>query len=251
MKLQLIRNATMRIEMAGTTLLTDPMLSDVGAIESWAGIAPNPTTPLPMTMAEIMANIDAVLASHVHQDHFDKIAYETLPKTLPVYCQPVDVERFREEGFKTINPVQEQMPLNQIRITRTEGQHGSGDILNELGEVSGFVLEANHEPTVYWVGDSIWCQPVKQIVARVRPDIIIVHASGAKLPGSDVIIMDDDMVIALCNHAPQATVVAVHMEALDHCFITREQLRQTAHKNGISNRQLLIPADGESLHFDG
>ena len=47
MKLQLIRNATMRLNYAGQTILTDPMLSPKDTIDSWAGVARNPTVELP------------------------------------------------------------------------------------------------------------------------------------------------------------------------------------------------------------
>ncbi|NNG00820.1 MAG: MBL fold metallo-hydrolase [Desulfobacteraceae bacterium] len=249
MKLQLIRNATMRIEYAGDVLLTDPMLSPVGAIESFAGIAPNPIVPLPMPVEEVLAGINAVLVSHLHQDHFDRHAREIIPPSMPILCPPVTEDRLREQGFKSVHPMESETQLKHITISRIGGQHGTGDVLNELGEVSGFVFRADNEPTVYWVGDSIWCEPVAAVLKDVHPDIIVVHACGAKLPGSETIVMDDDMVVTLCKHAPDTRVVAVHMEALDHATITREQLRRTAERQGVSSRQLLIPDDGDTLVF--
>ena len=43
MKIQLIRNATMKITYAGRTILSDPMLAPKGDFKSFAGIARNPT----------------------------------------------------------------------------------------------------------------------------------------------------------------------------------------------------------------
>lgn len=249
MEIQLIRNATMRIRYGGTLLLTDPMLLPKGAMESWAGVAKNPTVDLPLPAEAVTAGVEAVLASHLHKDHFDRAAWNNLPKSLPIYCQPADEGRLRENGFETVTGIHRPVNLNGIEITRTGGQHGSGPILKTLGEVSGFVLRAPDEPTVYWAGDTVWCDEVAEVLDNAHPEVIVVHACGAKLPGSDFIIMNDEMVTTVGKQAPQAVVVAVHMEALDHATVTRTQLRQTADRHGIPAKQLLIPADGQTLKF--
>ena len=61
--------------------------------------------------------------------------------------------------------------------------------------------------------------------------------------------MDGEQTIAVCRAAPDATVVAVHLEALDHCPVTRDALRSLAEKKGITHEQLRIPADGDLLVF--
>lgn len=59
--------------------------------------------------------------------------------------------------------------------------------------------------------------------------------------------MDAEQTIAVCRAAPNSTVIATHMEALDHATVSRAELRQQADAAGIDN--LLIPADGETLTF--
>ena len=61
MELQLIRNATMRLKYGKNVFLTDPMFSEPGEIESWAGISPNPTVPLPMPVDALISGITAIL----------------------------------------------------------------------------------------------------------------------------------------------------------------------------------------------
>ena len=47
-----------------------------------------------------------------------------------------------------------------IAVTRTPGQHGTGpEELADMGQVSGFVLQAPGEPTLYWTGDTILYEP--------------------------------------------------------------------------------------------
>ncbi len=116
-----------------------------------------------------------------------------------------------------------------------------------MGNVAGFVFQAADEPTVYWAGDTIWCEAVKQVIIDTQPDIILTHSSGAKFGDDDPIVMDAEQTIAVCQAAPQAIVVAIHMEALDHGTVSRADLRTLAQAAGIKPRRLLIPADGEKI----
>ncbi|WP_200896996.1 hypothetical protein [Pelosinus fermentans] len=45
------------------------------------------------------------------------------------------------------------------------------------------------------------------------------------------------------------TIIATHMEALDHTTISRDCLRQYADAKGIRSEQLLIPSDGEMYYL--
>ncbi len=247
MQLQLIRNATMKLNYAGQTLLTDPMLSEPGAFQSFAGIAPNPTIKLPLAINTILEGVDLTLISHLHPDQFDAAAAEALPKTMEIFCQPGDALPLRQKGFTAVTGVPACQPWRNISITRTGGKHGSGKILERLGEVSGFVLKASGEPTVYWIGDSIWCEDVATAITTHNPDIIICHSGGATLPGHAPIIMDGEQTLSTLHFAPQAVVVAVHIEALDHCTVNRRTLREMAEKAGINASRLFIPNNGETL----
>ena len=249
MNIQLIRNATMRIAYAGRTLLTDPMLAPKGTYKPFADIARNPTIELPFQTEKILDGIEGIVVSHDHPDHIDSAAVEILPKGIPVFCQPGDEGRLGESGFRNVIPIETSYTWEGMTITRTVGRHGSGKVLDFIGKVSGFVLEADGEPVVYWVGDSIWCEPVKNAIQAFEPDIIITHSGGAKLPGFETIIMDAEQTITTVNASPDAAVVAIHLEALDHCGVSREKLREIADKAAIPPARLLIPQDGEKLSF--
>ena len=249
MEIQLIRNATMKITYAGKTFLTDPMLSPKDEFHPFAGKARNPTVELPLTNDEILEGIESVLVTHTHPDHFDPAAGKTVPKELPVFCQPGDKAQLAEAGFKNITPVDTADVWENITISRTGGKHGSGKILERMGIVSGFVLQADGEPTVYWVGDSIWCEDVEDAVAQHNPEIIITHSGGATIPGHDPIIMDAEQTITLTNAYSEAKVVAIHLESLDHCTVSRDHRLEVAEKAEIPASRLFIPNDGETLTF--
>ena len=120
-----------------------------------------------------------------------------LPKVTPGFCQPGDEVRITEKGFRNAIPIETSYTWVGITITRTDGKHGSGKILDLIGDVSGFVFQANGKPTVYWVGDSIWCEEVESAINMFNPDIILIHSGGAKIPGYESIIMDADLRISV------------------------------------------------------
>ncbi len=251
MKIQLIRNATLKISMAGATILTDPVLLPRHGIESFAGIEKNPTVELPFPAEEVIKDMDMVLVSHLHRDHFDEGAKKILPKDIPILCRKINEAALKDNGFLNITPVETQMTWRDIEITPTPGRHAGNEKWETiLGRVSGFVFQAPGEPVVYWAGDTILYDDIKTVITSVKPDIIITHSCGAELEDSGPIVMDARQTIDVCKLCcPGAVVVAVHMEALDHCRVSRQALRHHAVINGILKHRLLIPENGEIFTF--
>jgi hypothetical protein len=103
-------------------------------------------------------------------------------------------------------------------------------------------------PSVYWTGDTVFYPPVVQVIRQTRPDVILTHSCGALWDGT-LIVMDGVQTAATCREAGQATVVATHMEALDHATVDRIALRAFADSKKIPESRLLIPADGEVMDF--
>lgn len=247
--LQLVRNATLLIEYGGKKILVDPMLSPKGAIESWAGIQRNPTVDLKMPVEEIVKGIDLVMVTHTHDDHFDKAASKILDKSIELIIQPADKEFFEKEGFSNATVLEDIRVWNNINIHRIDGQHGTGEVLKMMGKTSGFILKAKNQPTVYIVGDAIWTEDIKRNIKKFKPDYIIVNSGGAQIKGYEntPIIMDEEQTMALIGESGKAKVIAVHMDALDHCRTTRNSLREKAAEFNIGADKLIIPQDGEVI----
>ena len=245
MRLQLIRNATLVLEYAGKRILIDPDLAPKYSRRSFTGKSPNPVVDLPMPLEQIVDGLDAVLVSHLHADHFDRV--EALPKAIPVFCQPGNEEAIRSKGFGQVTPVQDRLEWASLTLIRTPGEHGSGRVLELMGKVSGFVLQAPGEPSVYWAGDTILYGAVGQTIAAYQPQVIITHSGGAQWGEGGLIIMDAAQTVEVCQLAPLSVVVATHLEALDHCTTARAELRAYADARGIPAQSLLIPADGEVI----
>lgn len=245
MRLRLLRHATLVVEFAGRKLLVDPMLGAPGtmpAIENSPNPRPNPLVPLPAALAETVQDLDAILVTHTHRDHWDEAAARELPKEVPLLCQPEDEAKLKSQGFTRVQPLQTGLIWNALEVTRTGGQHGSGEIGRKMAPVSGFVLRGPGEDALYIAGDTIWCSEVQQAIQQFRPGAIVVNAGAARFLEGDPITMTAADVISVCRAAPQAKVVAVHMEAINHCLLTRAQLAQETGSAGV---RVIVPGDGE------
>jgi L-ascorbate metabolism protein UlaG (beta-lactamase superfamily) len=236
-QLTLVRNATLILDLRGKRIVVDPMLDDAGARAPIEGTVPqvrNPTVPLPFSAEEVVRGLDAVIVTHRHRDHLDTRGEELLPRDVPVFCQPEDEEALRELGLD-VRPVEGSAEWESLRITRTPARHGSGEVAELLAPVSGFVLD-----DLYIAGDTVWYEDVADTIERHRPRVAVVNAGGAEFTEGGLIVMGIDDVREVA--ARVSTVVAVHMEALNHCHLTRAALRAAL-------PDVLVPDDGETLEL--
>lgn len=250
MKFTLIRSATIVLEYAGKKFIIDPYFAAKYSLPSYTGKSLNPLVDLPCEAKQVLQGVDTAFISHLHSDHFDPAAQELLPSDLPILCQPCDLEKLKEKGFIHVIPVADQLVWDEIKMTRTVCQHGSGKVLQEMGDASGFVLEHETEPTVYWAGDTIWCQAVEAVICQRKPSVIITHSGGAVWGNQVSIIMNAEQTVKVCMAALSSTVIATHMEALDHTTTTRQALRNYAEAHAINAEHLLIPFDGQTFIFN-
>lgn len=248
-RLQLIRNATSIIRYGGRTILLDPFLSPAGALPAFQNTPnqrPNPIIGLPMPAAQVVSGIDATLLTHLHVDHWDPVARELLPKSTPILVQPADRARVADAGFSDVRVIESTLTWEGLSIARTGGQHGRGDVGRRMGTVSGYVLSRAGLPTVYIAGDTIWCPEVADAIRTHTPDVIVVNAGEAQFLEGGPIIMGLDDVVQVCSAAPRATVVAVHFEAVNHCMLSRNGLREGLQRASVRST-VLIPRDGEDV----
>jgi L-ascorbate metabolism protein UlaG (beta-lactamase superfamily) len=252
MHLRLIRHATLRLELAGTRLLVDPMLDPAGAqppVEDTENDRRNPLVELPEPAEVVVAGIDAVLLTHMHEDHFDDTAARLLPEGVPIFCQPEDAERLRALGFADVRPVETTAELGGIALTRTPARHGSGATAELMAPVSGYLLREGAGRTLYVAGDTVLYDAVEAVLDEQRPDVVVVNAGGARFSGGDPIVMDADDVVAVARRAAAARVVAVHLDAINHCVQTRADLHQRLHQEGLTDR-VTVPEDGAAVPVD-
>jgi L-ascorbate metabolism protein UlaG (beta-lactamase superfamily) len=195
-----------------------------------------------------MPDIEAILVTHTHPDHWDAAATRLVPKDAHLFIQPPDSAKFAEWGFSSAQQIDDSISWNRIKISRTGGQHGRGEIGRKMAPVSGYVLSGAGSPTLYVAGDTVWCPGVADAIQNHQPDIIILNSGAAQFLTGAPITMDIDDVLNVCQAAPKAKVIAVHLEAINHCILTRTALRDALQKSTL-NPPVLIPQDGEELNF--
>ena len=235
MRLTLVRNATLLLELEGRRLLVDPALDDTGArppVENTRPALRNPLVPLPLPADRLVETLDAALVTHLHRDHLDETGEGLLPRDVPVFCQPEDEERLRALGLEA-SPVENALDWNGLTLHRVPARHGTGEVAEALAPVRGFVLD-----DLYLAGDTVWYRGVQETIERFEPRVAVVNAGGASFLEGGLIVMGVDDVREVAARVP--TVVCVHLEALNHCFLTRAEL--AAAVPGV-----VIPRDGETV----
>ena len=76
----------------------------------------------------------------------------------------------------------------------------------------------------------------------------VLNACAAQLKTYGRLIMDDADVESVCRAAPNATVIASHMDTVAHASLTRKTLKAALEERGLASR-VLMPDDGETLNF--
>lgn len=250
---RLIRNATLKIQYAGKTILLDPMLGEKGTEMSALGVNLNPRVHLTMPVSEVLKGVDFVLLTHAHIDHYDPAAKRLISQNMPWYVQPADYDSVAvKDHFRNTTVIKENVNVAGITIIRIAGNHGRGKLGEMMGASSGYVLKADGQPTLYVMGDCVWNEVTQKAVKEHQPEYIVVNSGGAILPPMSKtdgpIIPNEAETMQIIDDCPVNTrFIAVHMDAIDHCQTTRAILRNEARHHGTDMSRLIIPEDGESI----
>lgn len=256
-----IRSATVKIDFAGKKFLIDPMLSDKGTYPGIPGTVNShltwPTVELPVPVSGLL-DVDAVILTHFHPDHWDDAATRSIPKDKLIFTQSEkDAQTLRSLGYVNLRVMTQDTDFGGVHLKKTPGRHGEeavfdGPFAEALGEVCGVVFSHPSEKVLYLAGDTTWYSAVQDNIDTYKPDVIVLNSCDARVMdpalGETSIIMGKNDVHAVCKAAPAAIVIASHMEAVNHAMLSRADLKAFVDENGLS-AQVRIPADGEVYTF--
>ena len=238
--IQLLRHATLLLDLDDTTFLVDPMLSEPGEIPPIPNSPDDRENPL-VALPALDLEYDAVLVTHRHRDHFDDAAADQLPADVPILCQPEEADDFREDGFTDVRAIDDAESFEGIDVARTPARHGHGELAEQMGPSSGYVLDGSR--TIYLAGDTVWYDAVPETIDAHDPDAVVVNAGAAQFVEGEPITMTPEEVAEVRNAvADDVSVIADHMEAINHCLATREDLAGAV--EGVT-----IPEDGERVQL--
>lgn len=197
-----------------------------------------------------LETITAGLVTHCrrgHFDHLDRAGWQLLARhQVPVYCNYLDETYLRRRGITTIHLRHNQRhEFLGGRIIAFETSHGYGLIGKLMGLGLGYLVELPGEPSIYISGDTVPTPIVRQVLTDLRPDIAILNAGSASLDIGRPILMPMTEMLEFVRLAP-GEVIANHMEALNHCPVTRTRFREDVTQAGLAHK-VRIPENGEIL----
>ncbi len=265
MKIRQIRNATLRVNFGGVNFIIDPWLPSraegftFGQTPYADEVKPEqidivmPMCELPMPLADVLDGVDATILTHLHPDHFDMAPDGTvgakLDKSLPIFVQnEEEVGIMKKSGFSDARLlVDDGVEFRGVTLRRTYAKHGTKV---PCGPASGVIFTAPSEKKSLWIlGDTIWCYEVAATLAKEKPDVLVLNSCAAQLNTNGRLIMDEAAAESVCRAAPDATIIASHMDTVAHASLTRKTLWAALERRGLSSR-VLMPDDGEEYVFE-
>jgi L-ascorbate metabolism protein UlaG (beta-lactamase superfamily) len=218
-------NATMLLRIGGITLLTDPNFLHRGQ-KAYLGYGLRATRLTePALQPTQLPMLDGILLSHMHGDHWDRIATRSLPKETPVVTTPEAATCLARRGFTGTADLQAWQTheftrgTDSVRITSVPGVHGPGPLARLLPEVMGSVIELIRAGVVAWrgyvSGDTLYRPYLGEVLERCGPlDVLIPHLGGTKALGLTV-TMDARQGADLVELLKPPVTVPVHYDDYD------------------------------------
>lgn len=227
-QLRFIGNATVLIRFAGFTILTDPNFVPRGEeVLLGYGMSTRRLTDPAMTFDELPP-LDLVVLSHLHADHFDRIAEVRLPRATPIVTTPEAAAQLADQGFDATTPLEtwashERLaPGGRLRLTAMPARHAPAALSLALPDVMGSYLElwdagtvagAASEPALrlYISGDTILYEGLREIPGRMPAiDLALVHLGGTRILGVTV-TLDGDHGAELLTWLHPRLAVPIHV----------------------------------------
>jgi len=217
-----VGTATTLLRLGGFTLLTDPNFLHAGehAYLGYGLFSRRLTNPA-LHLTEL-PELDAVLLSHLHGDHFDRRARHGLPRSLPIVTTPQAEHRLRRWGFGAADGLAtwERYELRRgderLTITSVPGHHGPGLLDRLLPPVMGSIIDLERAGRrllrLYVTGDTLYRPELAEIPARF-PDIdaMLVHLGGTRILGF-LVTMDGRQGVDLMRLVNPKVTLPIHYD---------------------------------------
>jgi L-ascorbate metabolism protein UlaG (beta-lactamase superfamily) len=219
--LTFIGTATTLLRLGAFTVLTDPNFLHRGQRAYLGkGLWSRRLTD-PALLPEDLPPLDVVVLSHLHGDHFDRVARRELARSQPVVTTPQAARRLEKWGFEargldtwateTLTQGNETLSIQSL-----PGIHARGVMGALLPPVMGSLLEHRVAGSVrrrlYLTGDTLTGDHLDEI-ARRHPDIdlAVVHLGGTRVL-LHTVTMDGDQGVELLRRVRPRHAVPVHYD---------------------------------------
>lgn len=260
--IRFIGNATVLIQYAGITILTDPnFLHKGGHVHLGYGLTAERLTSPAMTMDQLPP-IDFVLLSHAHGDHFDQVVQAKLAKTIPIVTTPGASSELRELGFLRQYPLRAFDTLTvskgdaSLRVTAMPARHGPPLIASTLPETMGSMLEfVRPDGTVayrmYISGDTLMYDEIEEIASRYPDiDLALLHLGGTRILNLVMVTMDGEQGVRMLKMVAPRHAIPVHYNDYDIFKSPIEDFQQRVREAGLREKVTYL-RHGERYSFHG
>ena len=236
----LVGGPTLHFTYAGLSVLTDPTFDEPGEY-------PGPVTLYKLTGPAVPASalgaIDVVLLSHdEHDDNLDH-AGRALLADVPLVLGTAE-SATRVPHITGLAPWQ-QHRVGDVVITAVPALHGPEGAEAVVGVVTGFVLEAEGEPTVYVSGDNASVDLVREIAARfpgISVAVLFAGAANVGAFGDADLTLNARTALEASDVLTDAVIVPVHADGWFHFSETRERLVGMFEHAGRGDRLRVLTA---------
>jgi L-ascorbate metabolism protein UlaG (beta-lactamase superfamily) len=232
-----IGGPTVLLEYGGLTILTDPTFDEPGEYPDPDGTALVKTHG-PGIRARDLPPVHLILLSHhEHEDNLDHAGLDLVRSGIPTLTTPYAATALGLPSVRGLAPW-EAAVARGITVTAVPASHGPGDV---VGPVTGFVLEADGQPTIYVSGDNSELDVVDEIAARYAPiDVAVLFAGAARVPEIDAALtLTSADAVAAARLLGARRVVGVHTDDWEHFSESRLDLEGAFATAGMSD--LLVP----------
>ena len=218
-----VGTATTIIEWEGARIMTDPNFLHAGDhVHLCPGVTAERATEPALDLHEL-PQLDCILLSHYHEDHFDKLVENSINRGFPIITTPharacLTSHDTKEEPFGRVTSLDvfesctfhidptEKGKQRVIKVTGTPGKHippGPLDAINSFLQAvpptnswllkMGYLNQPgfNYEDIkvsyrIYISGDTLFMDELQEITKKLqtdRIDLMLVHLGGTTIPG--------------------------------------------------------------------
>lgn len=244
MKVTRITHAMTLLQFGRTKVLTDPWIADR---PGWRHSEACPADP------DALAEVDVVICSHGHPDHFDLRSLRDLcPPHVAVLVRKGTGQRARAMGFQQVTELvewEQAQPVPGLRITAAPARHSAPE--------NTYIIESEG-CTVFFGGDTRLGPAFAEVAHRYpRIDVALLPVNGVRLFGVQT-VMDPAEAMEACRVLRPHVVIPIHYGMAGgwkSCWMLRQPGRPEEFQHLMQRSELAtqvrILAPGETLTFGG
>ncbi len=254
-----IGTATVLIRFGGLTILTDPNFLHGGErVHLGYGLHARRLTE-PALEIHQLPPLDALVLSHMHEDHFDRIAAQQLQKDLPIVTTGHAAAELRRLGFRQIRSLATWSTQSfdkdgrSLRVTAMPARHAPLVLTPFFPSVMGSMLEFTSSSgeldlRLYITGDTLFHDRLKQIPLRYpNIDIALVHLGGTRVLGL-MLTMDAEQGIEAVKVIRAGINIPIHYNDYDVFRSPLDDFRRAVERAGLEQRVAYL-AHGDVYEF--